>query len=107
MNDTVNTFAGWKTLFKEQNSWVQYNSVDFGRKKFKKVDVKAQSVSGGSVQIRLDKIDGPVIAEISIPKANEWKTLETKVSNTSKGTHNLFIVLKDSSVEIDWIRFKN
>jgi hypothetical protein len=107
LNDTVNTFAGWKTLFKEPNSWLQYNSIDFGKKKFKKLEVKAQSVNGGTVQIRLDKIDGLVVAEISIPKGNDWKTLETKVSNTSKGTHNLFIVLKDSPVEIDWIRFKN
>jgi len=107
LNDTVNTFAGWKTLFKEPNSWVQYNSVDFGRKKFKKVEVKAQSVSGGSVQIRLDKIDGQVVAEISIPKGNNWKTLEAMVSKASKGTHTLFIVLKDTPVEIDWIRFKN
>ena len=107
LNDTVNTFAGWKTLFKEPNSWVQYNSVDFGRKKFKKVEVKAQSVSGGSVQIRLDKIDGQVVTEISIPKGNNWKTLEAMVSKASKGTHTLFIVLKDTPVEIDWIRFKN
>jgi hypothetical protein len=31
--DTVNTFAGWKTLFNAPKSWVQYNSVDFGSKK--------------------------------------------------------------------------
>ncbi|HAH26302.1 MAG TPA: alpha-N-arabinofuranosidase [Prolixibacteraceae bacterium] len=104
--DTVNTFAGWKTILKTPKAWVQYNSVDFGNKKFTSVEVKAQSVNGGIVQIRLDKVDGPLLAEISIPKGNDWSTLDTKVSKTQNGVHHLIVTLKDSPVEIDWIRFK-
>jgi hypothetical protein len=105
--DTINTFAGWKTLFNAPNSWVQYNSVDFGSKKISSVEVKAKSVTGGTIQIHADKIDGPVVAEVTIPKGNELKAIEAKVSKSQKGVHNLFVVLKDSPVEVDWVKFKN
>ena len=105
--DTVNTFAGWNTVFKAPNSWVQYNSVDFGKKKIKSVEVRSKSATGGTIQVRVDKVDGPVVAEVTIPKGNDLKAVEAKVSNSQKGVHNLFVVLKDSPVEVDWIKFKN
>ncbi len=105
--DTVNTFTGWKTILKTPEAWVQYNTVDFGSKKLKTVDVKAQSENGGTLQIRLDKVDGPIVAEVTIPKGNDWKIVEARFSKAQKGVHNLFVVLKDTPAEIDWIRFKN
>jgi len=105
--DTVNTFAGWNTIFKTPNSWVQYNSVDFGSKKIKSVEVKAKSANGGTIQIRADKVDGPVVAEVAIPKGNDLKAVDAKVSKSQKGVHNLFVVLKDSPVVVDWVKFKN
>lgn len=104
--DTVNTFAGWKTLFKAPNSWVRYNKVDFGSK-VKSIEVKASSANGGTIQVRADKVDGPVVAEVSIPKGSAMKSVEAKVSKSQKGIHDLFVVLKDSPVEVDWIKFKN
>ncbi len=105
--DTVNTFTGWKTILKTPEAWVQYNTVDFGSKKLKTVDVKAQSENGGTLQIRLDKVDGPIVVEVTIPKGNDWKIVEARFSKAQKGVHNLFVVLKDTPAEIDWIRFKN
>ncbi len=105
-HDTTNTFAGWKTKLEKQNSWIQYNVVDFGKKRLKTVKVRAISAKGSTIQIRLDKIDGDMLAEVKIPKGESWETLEAKLSKYKKGTHNLFIILKDSSpVEIDWIQF--
>jgi len=105
--DTVNTFAGWNTVFKAPNSWVQYNSVDFGSKKTKSIEVNAKSATGGTIQVRADKVDGPVVAEVAIPKGSDLKAVEAKVSKAQKGVHNLFVVLKDSPVEVDWIKFHN
>ncbi|HEY3371111.1 MAG TPA: family 43 glycosylhydrolase [Prolixibacteraceae bacterium] len=105
--DTVNTFAGWKTILKAPEAWVQYNSVDFGTKKLKSLEVKALSANGGTVQIHLDQVDGPLLAEITIPKAGDWKTTEAKVSKPPKGVHTLFVVSKAAALEIDWIRFGN
>jgi len=104
--DTVNTFAGWKTILKTPEAWVQYNTVDFGSEKLKTVEVKAQSENGGTLQIRLDKVDGPVIAEVKVPKGKNWNTVEAKVSKFQSGIHHLVLVQKDSSIVIDWVKFQ-
>jgi len=105
--DTVNTFNGWKTLLDSKNAWVQYNTVDFGKEKRKKVQVKAFSEKGSILQIRLDKADGLVIAEVKVPQGTNWNTVEAKVSKFQAGIHNMVVVLKDENrVEIDWVQFK-
>jgi len=104
--DSLNTFKGWKTILNIKNAWVQYNSVDFGKEKLKKVLVKAWSESGSTLQIRMDKADGTVIAEVKVPKGTNWNTLEAKVSKLPTGVHNLVVAVKDSPVEIDWVQFQ-
>jgi len=105
--DSISTFNGWKTLLNSPNAWVQYNSVDFGKEKLKKVQIKAMSENGSTLQIRLDKADGPVIAEVEVPKGNGWNTIESKVSKFQPGIHHLIVVLKDENrAEIDWVKFE-
>jgi hypothetical protein len=105
--DSTNTFNGWKSILGNKNAWVQYNKVDFGNVKLKSVHVKALSEKGSVLQIRLDKADGLVIAEVTVPKGANWNTVEAKVSKNQIGIHNLVVVLKDNnSAEIDWIKFK-
>jgi hypothetical protein len=104
--DTVNTFAGWKTILDSKNAWVQYNSVDFGTKKIKSVQINANSENGGILEIHLEKFDGPLLSKITLPKSSDWKIVESKISNLKPGNHNLVIVSKDdNSVEVDWIQF--
>jgi hypothetical protein len=105
--DTLNTFKGWKTSLSKQNAWIQYNAVDFGSNKFKSVAVNALSASGGTLEVRQDKPDGAIIAEIKIPAGTSWNALNSKMLKYKKGIHNLVVVLKGNSpVEIDWIRFE-
>ncbi len=105
--DSTNTFKGWKTILKSKSSWVKYNTVDFGKSKLKSFQVKALSEKGSTLQIHLDKIDGPVMAEVKVPKGKSWNTVEAKVSKFQAGIHNLVVVLKDENlVEIDWVQFK-
>jgi hypothetical protein len=106
--DTVNTFNGWKTKLGEQNAWIRYNAVDFGNKKLKSVEVKCMSQTGGTLEIRIDKTNGILLAEVKIPKGSEWNTVNTRLLKYKKGIHNLVIVLKDNyPVEVDWVRFVN
>ena len=105
--DTINTFAGWKAILDSKNAWIQYNSVDFGTKKIKSVQVNASSAEGGILEIHLDKVDGPLLSKITLPKISDWKIAESKISNVKPGNHNLFVVSKDENpVEVDWIQFK-
>ena len=104
--DSVNTFNGWKTILNSKSAWVQYNAVDFGKQKLKTFQVRALSEKGATLEIRLDKADGPVVAEVKVPKSADWNTVEAKVSKFQAGIHNLIVVVKDSPVEIDWVRFQ-
>lgn len=104
--DSLNNFGGWKTVFNTKNAWIQYNSVDFGKNKLKKVNVQAFSKTGGTIQIRLDNINGPLIAKIEIPKGKEWNIVSATLFKYYPGIHNIVVQLQDdNNVEIDWLSF--
>ncbi len=105
--DTTNRFEGWKTIFNKPNAWIKYNTVDFGNQKLHAVVVKAMSSTGGTLQIHLDKIQGPLIAQIKVPQTDEWKEIKTPLSSLKAGVHHLVVSLKTNSiVEVDWIKFE-
>jgi hypothetical protein len=105
--DTLNTFGGWKTVFDTKGAWIQYYSVDFGMKKFKSVIVKAASKSGSLLQLRLNSVDGPVVAKVNVPKGGNWKMIKVTVSGLKSGVQNLVVSSVDNNqVDVDWISFE-
>jgi hypothetical protein len=105
--DTLGKFKGWKTMFDNSNSWIQYNSVDFPKKKFKIVTARAFSKTGGTLQFRLNNPQGPLIATLKIPKSNEWKDIRAMLSAFKPGLQNLVVSsTENGSVEVDWVRFE-
>ena len=105
--DTLNKFDGWKTILDNANAWVQYNSVDFGNNKFKFVNVRTLSKKGGTLQLRLNNLDGPIIGQLEIPRSNEWKIINSSISEFQPVIHNLIVILIDNkTVEMDWIKFR-
>jgi hypothetical protein len=104
--DTLKRFDGWKTKLNGANAWVKYNSVDFGDGNLKTINVKALSATGGSLQIRLDNVNGPVIAFVKVPESNEWEIINSSLSEFQHGIHNLIIQSKNDDVEIDWVKFE-
>jgi GH43 family beta-xylosidase len=104
--DTTNRFLGWKTILTKPNSWIQYNTVEFG-KGIKTVNVRAVSETGATVVIRTNNSSGPVIAEIKIPKGSNWNTFKKTIVAVQPGIKNLVIQLKsDGAAEVDWISFQ-
>lgn len=105
--DTLDTFKGWKTVFNKDKAWIKYNSVDFGNEKYKSISVKANSKTGGTLQLRLNNEKGALISEIKIPKNEEWETVKASVSDIKSGVQHLVLMLKgDEAVEVDWIKFE-
>ena len=105
--DTMNRFQGWKTIFTKANGWIQYNSVDFGKKSFKSVSLRGIAASGGVLEIHTGSSIGPLIAAIKIPKNSDWKVIKTPVKKIVAGVQNLFVVSKDGNqTEVDWIKFE-
>ncbi len=105
--DTLNRFDGWKTILDTAGAWIQYDAVDFGGEQTKSADVRALSKTGCTVEIRLDRPDGPLIAQVRIPERKEWSIVQSPVLQFQKGIHNLIIRLQSNSeVEIDWVSFE-
>jgi beta-xylosidase len=105
--DTLNTFEGWKTILDTKDAWIQYNGIDFGKKRFTTAHVRALSKTGGSLQLRLNSTDESVVSEVYIPKGEEWKIINVSVTGLKQGVQNLIVSLKDNiSVEVDWISFE-
>ena len=74
LND-ARKFDGWKIALAGKGAWVQFDRVDFGSGGLKAVNVQSVSATGGRVTIRLDKLDGPVLAQVEIPKgtpSGDW-----------------------------------
>ena len=105
--DTLNTFEGWKTILDTANAWIQYNSIDFGDRKFKSIEIRILSTTGCTLQIRFNKKDGPLLAQVNIPKSDDWHIVNSPILKYQSGVHNLIVLLKENkNVEIDWMRFK-
>jgi hypothetical protein len=105
--DSEQTHKGWKVSLTAKDAWVQYNRVEFNSDKLNSVKVKASSQTGGILDIRLDRIDGPLVARVDIPKNAEWSVVSTNLSETPSGLHDLVVVLKETNtIEIDWIQFE-
>jgi GH43 family beta-xylosidase len=104
--DSLHPYEGWKTILNASNAWIQYNKVHFGNN-LKWINVRTLSKTGGVLQIRLDRINGPVIARIKIPVTNTWIILHSPLLAFHSGIHNLVVQLgDDKNVEIDWISFQ-
>lgn len=102
----ANKFEGWKTLLSTDGAWVQYNRVDFGSQAPRKVKARVLSASGETLQIRIDGADGTVIAEVKVPKGNQWMEIEAPVRSGKSGIHDLYVSLKgNNEVAIDWLSF--
>lgn len=88
--------------------YIKVRGVDFS-KGAKSVEVSAASLYGGKIEIRTDKIDGPIIATVDINTSREggiWKTFSAPVKSVS-GVHDLYFVFKGEKdlFNFDWWKF--
>ena len=105
--DTADRFKGWKTDFSETGAWVQYNSVDFGKKPYRSVLVKAMAEDDNLLEIHSGNIDGPVIAKVKITKSGEWENIKAPLAKFTPGLQNIILIAKGSMpFSVDWIKFE-
>ncbi|WP_417942303.1 family 43 glycosylhydrolase [Flavobacterium sp. RS13.1] len=105
--DSLNTFNGWKTTFNTSGASIQYNAVDFGKKKLKSIVVKASSEKGGILQIASKGKKQTIIAEVIIPKGSNWEEIKSPLLKFEAGIKDLAVLSKnENQVEVDWIKFE-
>ena len=98
----------------EQGDWVRYANVDFGPAGAKGFTARVASpLSGGEIELHLDKLDGPLIGTCPVPKTGGWQTwADASCAVTgAKGVHFLYLKfvsqMNTSSglFNVDWYRF--
>lgn len=100
-------FRGWKTVLTGRPGWVQYNQVDFGQQKLRTLTLRGASVAGATVQIRLNGAQGPLLAQVVVPKGGNWQNLRAPLTTFVPGPHTLFVALQgNAAAEIDWVSFE-
>jgi len=73
------------------------------------VEVNVAALYGGKIEIRADKIDGPMISTVDVKSSGEgdvWKTISAPVKKVT-GIHDLFFVFKGEKdlFNFDWWKF--
>lgn len=105
--DTADHFKGWKVRLGSAHAWLQYNQVDFGKKSPEVVVVRVSSKTSGTLQIRLNSLSGPLMAEVKVPADTSWTVVRTNLLSRYTGIGNLFLQMKgDGTVDVDWVSFE-
>ncbi len=105
LNDD-NTFEGWKSVLTGKYAWIRYNKVDFGDQ-VKNIKIKARSITGGNVVVRLDSEQKDTLAQVEIPSNVDWKVFSAKLAQSPAEVQDMVIAWSGAgSVEIDWVQFE-
>ena len=71
------------------------------------MNVRSVSSTGALIEIRLDKVGGPVLAQVEIGEGLDWKVTNSKLVSVPSGVRDLVVTLSETNhVEIDWISFE-
>ena len=97
---------GWKTTFNAAKSWVRFNDINFGQGAQKTIEVRAKALGGGALEIRLDRLDGPLVGRVEVGRGTEWRIASVAAKGTPAGVHDLVVSQVGAGpVEVDWVRF--
>lgn len=105
-------FDGWKVIFSNSNQntppfWVRYDRVDFSNYKLSTAVARVFSLAGGKLEIRVDAVDGPLLATIGVNGAEGWAEAKAILQSCPSGVHDLYVMMTDGSrIDIDWVSFK-
>ncbi|HVT83161.1 MAG TPA: family 43 glycosylhydrolase [Phycisphaerae bacterium] len=105
--DEARKSDGWKASLSEKDAFVQYDRVDFGKGALKSAVIRAVSSAGGTVEIHLDRPEGPIVAKIEISKGADWSVVKAALIAVPTETHNLAVTMPgNGDVDIDWVSFE-
>ena len=94
--------------FINNGDFIKVQGVDFGPGA-NQIEVSASPVYGGVIEVRIDSVDGEVIATVDINPAHKsgiWETYEAAVKKVS-GVHDVYFVFEGDKdlFHFDWWQF--
>lgn len=105
--------------FKDQNiteiengSWLKFDRIGFGKGVSNFYARVSSGNNGGSIELHLDSLDGPLIGTCKVEKTDNWQSYETVTCPVSKVKGNHTLVLKFVGGEgrlmnINWFSFSD
>lgn len=106
--------GGFNLGYSTAGSWAGFRNVDFGDG-VNTVEARVASAgTGGTLELRLDSVDGPLIAQVPLPVTGGWQawaTVSAPVSGAA-GLHDLYVVFTRSEGSgglgnLNWLRFRS
>ncbi|HET6337782.1 MAG TPA: glycoside hydrolase family 76 protein [Polyangiales bacterium] len=95
--------------------WARYGQVDFGASAPSQLQARAAvaEAAGGSIEIHIDSLTGPVIGTLPLASTGSWTTygdFSTTVSLVT-GAHDIYLSFKSSPgktyiCNLNWIKFR-
>ena len=109
--ETAKSKTGVYVTDVDNGDYIKVRNVDFakGAKSFQAT--VASATKGGTIEIRLDSKDGPLLGSCLVSNTGDWqkwKTLTCKVKKT-KGIHDLYLIFKGGEGDLfnlDYWMFK-
>lgn len=94
----------------DNGDYIKVRDVDFGKGPKKFISGVA-SAGGGSIELRLDGIDGKLIGKCEIRNTGDWQKWSTIICKVKKvkGVHDLYLVFRGGEGKLfnfDWWSFK-
>ena len=93
-------------LATEPDAYIQLRNVDFGSSPARTFGASVMRDKGGKafIELRLDHVDGPVVATLSVETAPDRWTTKTAVAQEATGIHDVFLVFKGDpqALKMDW-----
>jgi hypothetical protein len=76
--------------------WTSYQKIDFGKNSATEIPFRVRASAqdgGGTIELRLDSLTGPIIGTIPVASTGSWNTYETFSTTLSgiSGTHTLYL----------------
>ena len=107
---TTDTLGGYSVGYAEGGDYAVYQNVDFGSG-VAGVDVRvASGGTGGTLELRVDAVTGPLLGEIPIPITGGWQSWVTVsgAASGATGVRTLFLVFRGTTQigNVNWFRFK-
>src|SRR5699024_11118807 len=75
-------------------NWVAVSQADFGDRGAESFAANIASINGGTIEIRIDGLDGEVIGSLDVNPTDgeqDWELMKTNVENVS-GVHDVYLV---------------
>ncbi|WP_274651434.1 carbohydrate-binding protein [Paenibacillus humicola] len=90
-------------IYGPNNPYAMYNYIDFGSTSPAKMYVNAASdTGGGTIEVRTDSLNGPLIATLHVPGTGGWQNFQVSAADLTApvtGKHIVFLLFKGN----DWL----